>query len=60
VLDACKPLAPKDRDPFLRALAAELEKRLRDIGPGLVHRLVRETQRQFSEPPNLSSLSKYD
>jgi len=29
-------------------------------GPGAVHRLVRETQRQFFDPPILSSVSKYE
>ena len=53
VLDACKPLAPKDRDPFLRTLADELE-RHREVGPGKIHRIVRHMQRRYYDPPNLS------
>jgi hypothetical protein len=40
-------------DPFLRALAAELAK-YPEIGPGLIFRLIRETQRRFFDAPNLS------
>jgi len=58
VTDACRLLAVKDRDPFLRALAAEIAKQPA-VGPGLIHRLIRETQRQFFDPP-LSTASKYD
>jgi hypothetical protein len=37
-MSAAEPLRPKDCDPFLRTLAAELEKH-RDIEPGFIHRL---------------------
>jgi hypothetical protein len=38
--------------------AAEIAKQPA-VGPGLIHRLIRETQRQFFDPP-LSTASKYD
>jgi hypothetical protein len=31
----------------------------RSIGPGLTHRLIRETQRKYFDPPNLSG-GKYE
>ena len=60
VLDACKPLRPGDRDPFLRALAQELG-REPQLGPGVIHRVARNLQRQFFDPPDLSGIvSKYN
>ena len=53
ITDACRPLRLQDRDPFLRALAAEIAKQPA-VGPGLIHRLIVETQRQFFDPLNLS------
>jgi hypothetical protein len=59
VLDACKPLRPGDRDPFLRALAQEL--REPQLGPSVIHRVARNLQRQFFDPPDLSGIvSKYN
>ena len=58
VLDAARPLAVRDRDPFLRALAQELAKH-GDIGPGLIHRLAADLQRRFFNPPVFHSASKY-
>ena len=51
-------LAVKDRDPFFRALAAEIAKHPA-VGPGLIHRLIRETQRKYFDRPNLFA-SKYE
>jgi hypothetical protein len=51
IINAAKPLRPKDRDPFLRALAVELEKHRGEFGPGLINRMIRTTQRQFFDPP---------
>jgi len=31
-----------------------------DVEPGLIHRLVRETQRRFFGPPQFHGASKYD
>ena len=59
VMTATKPLQPKDHDPFLRTLAAELEKH-RNIEPGLIHRLVRETQPLVFDPPQFHGSSKCD
>jgi len=58
ITDAARPLAVKDRDPFLGALANELAK-YPAVGPGLIHRLIRETQGKFFDPPNLNDGSKY-
>jgi hypothetical protein len=43
------PVPHELRDPFLRALALQLEK-FPEIGPGLIHRLGREPQREFRRP----------
>jgi hypothetical protein len=43
---AAAPIHPLQRDDFLRALAGELE-RHPVVGPGLVHRLAADLQRQF-------------
>ena len=41
VLAAAQPLAPKDRDFFLRHVADALE-RYPEIGPGVIHRVMVE------------------
>jgi hypothetical protein len=46
VMQAAGPIHPVQRDDFLRALAAELE-RHPVIGAGLVHRLAAELQHKF-------------
>jgi hypothetical protein len=43
---AAAPIHPMQRDAFLQALATELEKHP-VVGPGLVHRLAADLQRQF-------------
>jgi hypothetical protein len=43
------PVPVELRDPFLRALVQQLEK-FPEIGPGLIHRLGRELQREFCRP----------
>ena len=43
---AAAPIHPMQRDAFLKALAAELE-RHPVIGPGLVHRCAADLQRTF-------------
>jgi hypothetical protein len=53
VLAAAQPLARGRRDAFLRAVAADLG-RARERGPGVLHRIIRATQRQFFDPPDLS------
>ena len=44
---AAAPIHPLQRDAFLKALAAELE-RQPVVGPGLVHRLAADLQRHSS------------
>ena len=45
VIEAARPIPPRDRDAFLRDVAAELAKHP-EIGPGVVDRVVREIQRR--------------
>ena len=52
IMTACRPLAVRDRDAFLQAVAAVL-KDCAEIGPGAVHRAIAATQRQFFDPPRL-------
>jgi hypothetical protein len=54
VMDGARPLAPEHRDAFLRDIAAELAKHPDELGPGIVHRLVRETQRRYFDPPTFA------
>ena len=53
VFDAARPLPVDLREPFLLAVAHALGNG-GEIGPGLVHRTVRELQRQFFDPPDLA------
>jgi hypothetical protein len=60
VLAAARPIAIERRDAFLQQVAAELQGR--EVGPGIVHRICAEQQRQFFDPPNLGQArdqSKY-
>jgi hypothetical protein len=50
---AARPLPVECRDAFLQAVAAELDGR--ELGPGLVHRVVSEVQRRFWMPPALAA-----
>ena len=56
LLAACAPLAVSQRRPFLEALAADLRQHP-EIGDGTVDRAIRETQRQFWQPPDLSRVA---
>jgi hypothetical protein len=49
VMQAAAPIAPAQRDAFLRNMADELA-RHEAIGPGLVHRLCAELQSRFAVP----------
>jgi len=53
VMAAAQPIAPDRRDAFLQQVAHALEG-CRDIGPGVVHRVVAEAQRAHFDAPNLS------
>ena len=50
VMLACQPLAPEARDGFLQAVAACLQT-CGEVGPGSVHRVVAQVQREFFDPP---------
>ena len=52
LLTACAPLDVTQRPAFLEAVAAELRQH-QEIGDGTIDRAIRQTQRQFWEPPNL-------
>jgi hypothetical protein len=52
VMNAARPLQPRDRDLFLRHIArviAELPER----GPGSVYRAIHATVREHFDPPDL-------
>jgi hypothetical protein len=51
IMTAAEPLAPADRGPFLEEVAAGL--RDREIGDGLIHRVISEVQRKYFSPPVL-------
>jgi hypothetical protein len=61
VLAAARPIAVERRDGFLQAVAAALDGR--ELGPGLIQRIIAETQRAFFDPPDLGHVpgvkSKY-
>jgi hypothetical protein len=60
IMDAAAPIPPQDRSEFLRAVAAELAKH-REIGAGIVGRVVREVQRRYFDPPKFQNgHGKYD
>ena len=52
-----RPLAPGDRDAFLRSVAAELAQYPDELGPGVVHCLAREVQRRYLNPPSFVGCS---
>jgi hypothetical protein len=63
VLAAARPLAVEDRDPFIRAIAHELEQHNGSIGPGTVHRCIRDVQKRFFDPPDFTGsagIGKWD
>jgi hypothetical protein len=57
VFEAARPLAVRDRDAFLQAVAEVLQAR-REIGDGDVHRAVRVAQRLFWDPPELDGRAR--
>ena len=58
VMAAARPLPVHLRDPFLHAVAHALSDR-NVIGPGTVHQVCRELQRQFFDPPDLSRVQRH-
>jgi hypothetical protein len=60
IVEASRPLAPRDRAKFVEAVAVELS-RFPEIGPGIVGRVVRDLQKQHLSPPrSFAHLAKYD
>jgi hypothetical protein len=55
VMLAARPLAPHQRDAFLRTVADELA-RCGMIGPGALHRICVSVQRQFLASPVFSGI----
>jgi hypothetical protein len=51
IMAAAEPLAPADRSPFLREVAALLESQT--IGDGSVHRACADAWAKFWDPPQL-------
>ena len=52
VMNAARPLAPRDRDRFLQAVAQAIAA-LPVRGPGSVHRAIQATFRMHYDPPDL-------
>ena len=50
VFNAARPLPLRDRDSFLKAVAAELGNES-VLGPGVVHRVCSNVQRRLFSPP---------
>jgi hypothetical protein len=48
---AAAPLDRTRRDAFIGAVLAALEG-CPELGPGVVHRVIRKTQRQYWDPPS--------
>ena len=59
VYQACEPLAPADRDPFLRALAHALGGEPQPLGDGAVFRAVKLLQRQYWRPPAIDHEARH-
>jgi hypothetical protein len=53
VMSAARPLPVACRDHFLQEVASALQG-YDEIGPGIVHRVIAQVQREFFDPPDLS------
>jgi hypothetical protein len=51
LLTLSAPIDQERRTDFLRAVAVELDARPSAIGEGTIHRIARQVQRQFWQPP---------
>ena len=58
VMAAARPLPVHLRDPFLHAVAHALSDR-NVIGPGTVHQVCRELQRQFFRPAGFEQIQRH-
>jgi limonene-1,2-epoxide hydrolase len=54
IMDAARPLQPRDRDRFLRQIAEALVS-MPVRGPGNVHRAIRAVWREYFDVPDLRS-----
>ena len=52
VMNACRPLAPRERDRFLKAVAQAIVD-LPERGPGSVYRAIHATFRMHFDAPDL-------
>jgi hypothetical protein len=57
VMDAARPLQPRDRDRFLKAVAQAIAE-LPEVGPGSVHRAIASVWRQHYDVPDLRAESR--
>ena len=57
VMDAARPLQPRDRDRFLKAVAQAIAE-LPEVGPGSVHRAIASVWRQHYDAPDLRAESR--
>ncbi len=55
VMSAARPIPPRDRDQFLRDVAAELSRHL-EIGPGIIARVTAAAQKRYLNPPSLQGI----
>ena len=59
VMEAARPIPPRDRDQFLRDVASELAK-YELLGPGIVSRVTSRLQREHLNPLRyLNGVSKF-
>jgi hypothetical protein len=52
IMNSAAPLDRDQRDPFVRAVIAELANHRGEIGDGTVHRAIRSLQPLFFRPPS--------
>ena len=55
ILRAARPLPPADHDAFLEDVSSALAGL--EIGDGVIHRVCRDVQRKYFDPPNLNHVS---
>ncbi|HKH27224.1 MAG TPA: hypothetical protein VKA61_02690 [Sphingomicrobium sp.] len=55
LMAGARPLEPEARDAFLRDVAAALAKDDPELGPGSIHRLVREMQPRYFDAPRFAT-----
>jgi hypothetical protein len=57
VMNLAQPIDRRRRDEFLREVVAEIEAS-RQTGEGWVHRVARQLQRKYFDPPQLTQLPR--